>query len=85
MERNQIIQTLAAKGSDQAFAEDVRLGCSEGRFQDAQSHRLKSRIELRGVNAVAVVNEESVRFFPRDHLPKLLQCPFRRGMSGDVQ
>jgi tetratricopeptide (TPR) repeat protein len=40
VERNQIIQTFAADGSDQAFAEGVRLGGAEGRFQDFQTHRL---------------------------------------------
>ena len=33
--RNQEIQTLAADGSDQAFAESVRLGRAEGCFQNA--------------------------------------------------
>ena len=84
VQRNQEIQTLAADTSDEAFAESVRLGRMERRFQDAQAHRLQGRIELGGVNGVAVVDEEPVRFLSRDGLPELLERPVRGGMSGDV-
>jgi hypothetical protein len=84
VQRNQEIQTLAADTSDEAFAECVRLGRVERRFQDAQAHRLQGRIELAGVNVVAVVDEEPVRFLSRDGLPELLERPVRGGMSGDV-
>ena len=72
VQRNQEIQTLAADTCDEAFAESVRLGRVERRFQDAQAHRLQGRIELAGVNVVAVVDEEPVRFLSRDGLPELL-------------
>jgi hypothetical protein len=75
VDRNQEIQTLAADSSYQTFAESVRLGRSERSFQDAQAHRLQSRIQLGGVNAVAVVQEEAVRFLSRDDLPELLKSP----------
>jgi hypothetical protein len=65
-DRNQEIQTLASDGSDQAFAESVRLGRAERRFQDGQAHGLQSRIQLGGVNAVEVVDEEPVRFLSCD-------------------
>ena len=79
VQRNQEIQTLAADTSDEAFAKSVRLGRVERRFQDAQAHRLQGRIELRGVNRVAVVDEEPVRFLSRDGLPELLERPVRCG------
>ena len=85
VQRNQEIQTFAADSSYQAFAESVRLGRAERRFQDAQAHRLQSRIQLGGVNAVAVVNEEPVRFLSRDDFPDLLKRPIRGGMSGNVE
>jgi len=75
LERNQEIQTLAADSSDEAFAESVRLGRVERRFQDAKAHRLQGRIELAGVIVDAVVDEEPVRFLSRDGLPKLLERP----------
>src|SRR5437588_8485312 len=84
VQRNQEIQTLAADTCDEAFAESVRLGRVERRFQDAQAHRLQGRIELAGVNVVAVVDEEPVRFLSRDGLPELLERPVRGGMSGGV-
>src|SRR5258707_4411439 len=65
--------------------ESVCLGRVEGCFQDAQTHRLQGRIELRGVNVIAVVDEEPVRFLSRDDLPELLQRPVRSGMSSDVE
>jgi len=85
VQRNQEIQTLAADTSDEAFAESVRLGRAERRFQDAQAHRLHGRIEFGGVNVVAVVDEKPVRFLSRDGLPELLERPVRGGMSGDVE
>src|SRR5262249_1897129 len=60
-------------GSDQAFAEGIRLRRAEGCFQDTQAHRLQSRIQLGGVNAVAVVKDEPVRFLTCDCLPELLK------------
>jgi len=42
VQRNQEIQTLAADTSDEVFAESVRLGRVERRFQDAQAHRLQA-------------------------------------------
>src|SRR2546429_2858189 len=45
--------------------------------------RSQGRIELAGVNVVAVVDEEPVRFLSRDGLPELLERPVRGGMSGD--
>ena len=85
IQRNQEIQTLPADASDKAFAESVRLGRVERRFQDAQAHRLQGRIELGGVNAVAVVDEEPVRFLSRDDLPELLERLVCAGMSRDVK
>src|SRR6266545_3621621 len=85
VDRNQEIQTLAADSSYQAFAESVRLGRAERRFQDAQAHRRQSRIQLGGVNAVAVVEEEAVRFLSRDDLPELRKSPLCGGMDGDVE
>ena len=85
VQRNQEIQTLPADSSDEAFAESVRLGRVERRFQDAQAHRLQGRIELGGVNLVAGVDEEPIRFLARGGLPELLERPVRGGMIGDIE
>src|SRR6516165_9029134 len=73
IERNQEIQTLAPHASHQAFAESIRLGRSEGRFQNAQAHRLQGRVELGRVNAAAVVDEEPVGFLSRPDFAELLK------------
>jgi hypothetical protein len=85
IQQNQEIQTLPADGSNKAFAESVRLRRAERRLQDAQAHRLHGRIELGGVNAVAIVDEEPVRFLTGDDRPELLERPVRGGMSGNVE
>src|SRR6516165_505514 len=85
IERDKEIQTLAPHASHQAFAESIRLGRSEGRFQNAQAHRLQGRVELGRVNAAAVVDEEPVGFLPRPDFAELLKRPARRGMSCDIE
>src|SRR5215469_12809952 len=85
IERNQEVQTLAPQASHQAFAESIRLGRSEGRFQNAQAHRLQGRVELGRVNAVAVVDEKPVWFLPRHDFAELLKRPARRGVSCDIE
>ena len=85
VDRNQEIQTPAADSSCEALAESVRLGRAEWRFQDAQAHRLQGRTQLGGVNGVAVVNDEPVRFLSRDYLPELLKSPVRGGMGCGVE
>src|SRR6516165_9278529 len=82
--RNQEIQTLASDAAHEPFAECIRLRRSEWSFENAQVHRLQSQIELRRVDAVAVVDEESVRFLSSDDLAKLLKYPACRRMSRDV-
>src|SRR6516162_9475702 len=85
IERNQEIQTLAPHASRQAFAESISPGRAEGRFQNAQAHRLQGRVELGRVNAVAVVYEEPVWLLPRYDFTELLKRPARRGMRCDIE
>ena len=85
VDRNQEIQTLAADSCYQAFAESVRLGRSERRFQDAQAHRLQSEIQPGGVNAITVMDDEAWWSLSCDCLPELLKSPLCGGMGGDVE
>ena len=50
----------------------------------SQTESLKGRIQITGVDAVEVVNNESVALFSSDALTELLQRPFRRRMTGHV-
>src|SRR4029453_4751932 len=48
---------------------------------DSQTESLKRRIQITGVDAVAIVNHEPVALFSRDALSELLERPFRRRMK----
>ena len=50
----------------------------------SQTESLKGRIQITGVDAIEVVNNESVALFSSDALTELLQRPFRRRMTGHV-
>src|SRR5215469_1022949 len=81
---NQEIQALTPNAPYQPFAECIRLGRSEWRFENAQAHCLHGRIERGRVNAVAVVDEKPIRFLSSDNLANLLKRPVRCGKSCDV-
>ena len=59
IERDHPIETLTTDGSDQAFAITVRLWRSQWRLHYVQAHRVQRGVDVRRVDAVAVVYEEA--------------------------
>ena len=84
-ERDQEIEALPPHGADEPLAESIRLRCPEWRLQYPQTHRFQARIEIRRVNAIAIMNEEVLCLFASHYLSELLKCPLRRGMRGHVE
>ena len=58
--RNHPIEALAPNGANEPFAKGIGLWRTCRRLQDRQPHRLDRAIEGFGVDAVVVVNEESL-------------------------
>src|SRR3989442_1112239 len=78
IQRNHEIQTFPSCASNQAFTKSIRLGRPVGCPLYSQTQRSKRRIQLSGIGAVAIMNEELVRLISRDTFPKLLQASILR-------
>jgi hypothetical protein len=73
------IHTLAANRANQALAIGICLWGADRRGKDAEMHRLQRPVYGAGVDGVAVVNHETVRFVAGDARPELLRGPLRSG------
>jgi hypothetical protein len=84
-ERNEPVQTLPAKGPDDAFTNCVRLGTSRRALQHAQPQAPDGLIQLGGKDGVAIVQQVCVSLLVSDRLSQLLSRPLRRRMRRDVK
>lgn len=84
MERDQPVQTFPAYRPDQPFAEGIGLRRPYGRLEHAQPHRSNRAVDRRGVDRIAVVNEEAMPGLARDAGPTLSDRPVRRWMLGHI-
>ena len=84
-EDDNVVEALAANGTDQPFHERILPGRVRGRqdFLDAQALQLVP--ELASVTGIVVANEEAQSGIPGEGLDNLLVGPFRGGMAGDVE
>ena len=81
-EDEDMIETLASHGADQAFAVRVRLGCHRGRADHPNAGTLRDIVEDRSELGI-VVAEEELRPLPEGRqLPKLLGQPVGAGRRG---
>ena len=80
IQQDQPIQTLTTDRADQSLAERVGLRAADRRFQHRQAQGGDRAIDGRGIDAVAVVNEKSLRLITGNHRAELLDDPFRRGV-----
>lgn len=85
IQRDQKVQAFAANRADQSLTERVRLRSLEGRLQYLQVHRLQSRIQLGGVDAVLIVEHKPIGLPTHHDFAELLQSPVGGGMSGDIE
>src|ERR1700687_332923 len=85
VQRDEEIKTFSSDRAYQPFTESIRLRCPKRSSQDRHAQRLEGRIKLTRVDAVPVVDDESVGLVPGDDLSKLLACPSCGGMIGHVE
>ena len=78
VQRNHEIQTLATCRADQTFAEGVRLWGAHRRLEDAKMHRRQRAVYGGGVDGVAVMNDEAVRFVASYDTPGTAEPSIRR-------
>src|SRR5215831_14235463 len=84
VERNQEVETFAAKAPAHSLADRVGLGGSHGRPQNSHSQVRETLVDVLSEDAVAVVDQEAAGMISRQRFPELLERPFRRGMGRDV-
>jgi hypothetical protein len=84
MQQDQPIQALTTDRADQPLAERARLRATHRRFQYSQPHCLNRAVDRRSIDAVAVVNEKSLRLITRDDRAELLHSPFGRGVRRHI-
>ena len=81
---DQPIETLATHRADQSLAEGVGLRCPQGGLEHMPSHRRDRLVDHCRIDAVSIVEDETVGRVGGDDRPELLNRPRRRGMLGDI-
>ena len=76
IQRDQEIQAFTAHCTYHSLTERVRLGSLKWRLQNPQVHGLQCRIELRGVDAVPVVEHKPVGVWAPSSSGKIRNTPF---------
>ena len=81
---DQEVQAFSPNRADQPFAEGVRLGRSNRRFQNTDAEALRSRIQARGEDSIAVVDDVTVRMVKRQEPTELLNGPLSGRVLSDL-
>src|SRR5262252_4636389 len=81
---NQEVETFAKKAAAESLAHRVRLGSPHRRTQSPYTQIGKTLVDFLREDAVAIVDDETIRMIARQGFSELLQRPFRRRMGGDV-
>ena len=84
IERNEPVQTFAKCGSDQSFAERIRLRNSRRCLQRAQTHRPQDVVDGRREYRVAITHDEPVRLVAGAEASELLCGPLSRRVFSDI-
>ena len=83
-DRDQVVETFAAKRPDKPFTKPIGGGHPRRRFQRAYPECLQGSIDFSGEDRVPVMDEEAVFVIGRQELSKLLDGPFGRRMLSDI-
>ena len=84
VERNEIVQTVPANGSDQAFAICVCRWRPNRTLQNAHAAVADRLIDGGGKDRIAVMDQEFVRVVEGQKLAELLDTPISRRMRSDI-
>ena len=84
IDRNQIIQAVAAEGADKPLTEGIRRWRPHRSPQDSQSAVPDGLIHGRAEDGVAIMDHESPWMVESQEFSELLRGPLRRRMVGDI-
>ena len=79
-----VIEALAAKGTDHAFHERILPGRTRRCEHLVDVHLLGSTPKIRSIDSITIPDDEARRGVPGPCLAELLRGPRRRRMRGDV-
>ena len=82
-EDHHLIQTLPPDAANEPLRTWIRHGRLDRGAEDPDAHRGDSRIEARHVDAIPIVEDESVGMRRREDLPELLEGPRGGRVRGD--
>jgi hypothetical protein len=85
VEWDDIVQTFATDGSNQAFTMSVGGRHANGRFQDVDAPAPNLTIQTSGESLVPIMKNKLAVLIAWKRFPQLLKCPFGRGMFGYVE
>ena len=71
------------EGCRPVVADRVRLRRSHRRPQNSYTQVRQTLVNFLSEDAIAIMDDEAVGMIVRQRFPKLLQCPFRRGIGCD--
>jgi hypothetical protein len=85
VEWDDIVQTFATDGSNQAFTMSVGGRHANGRFQDVDAPAPNLTIQTSGESLVPIMKNKLAVLIAWKRVPQLLKCPFGREMFGYVE
>ena len=83
-EWDQEIQAFSPYRADQAFTESVGLRCSKRCLQNTNAKTLQCRVQVRGEDSIAVMDDEAVGMIEHQKFPELLGRPLGGGMLSNI-
>ena len=78
------MQTFTPKGTDDPFANRIRLWAARRGFQHSHTELANGFIQVRGKDAVAIMEQVFIATLESDGISQLLQCPGSARMCGDI-
>ena len=83
-QRNHEVQAFPPDGSDQPFAECIRLWSSDRSLEGPHTKRSDGHVQFGGESRMSVMKEEPVCMIARDRISELLHRPIGCGPGGHI-
>src|SRR5215831_1952314 len=78
------VYTLSPQRAEKPLADGIRLRTGRWRFQHPEPEVVGALVELRGENAVPIMQQKAIGVVSRDRFTQLLQRPRRRRVRRDI-
>lgn len=84
IQRNHKVQAFPPDGSDQSFAERIRLWSSDRSLEGSHSQRSDRRVQFGAERRMSIMDQEAVWVIARYRFSELLNRPIGRGLGGHI-